>query len=76
MLFQCWPTVFEVGPTLKQHWLIVSCLLDYQVKGYSGIIPLTLSPYFDTDASRICCSLNLKKIKSLFSPEYKMSRKL
>ena len=20
MLFQCWPTVFDVGPTLKQHW--------------------------------------------------------
>ena len=24
MLFQCWPTVFDVGPTLKQHWVDVS----------------------------------------------------
>ena len=27
MLFYCWPTVFDVGPTSKQHWLISSCLL-------------------------------------------------
>ena len=20
MLFQCWPTVSDAGPTLKQHW--------------------------------------------------------
>ena len=23
MLFQCWPTVYDVGPTLKQHWFSV-----------------------------------------------------
>ena len=27
MLFQCWPTVFDAGPTLKQHWVNASCLL-------------------------------------------------
>ena len=27
MLFKCWPTLFDVGPTLKQHWLNVLCLL-------------------------------------------------
>ena len=21
MLFQCWSTVFDAGPTLKQHWI-------------------------------------------------------
>ena len=23
MLFQCWSTVYDGGPTLKQHWLNV-----------------------------------------------------
>ena len=27
MLFYCWPTVFDVGPTLKQHCFNISCLL-------------------------------------------------
>ena len=27
MLFQCWATVFDVGPTLKQHWVNAPCLL-------------------------------------------------
>ena len=27
MLFECWPTVSDVGPALKQHWVNVSCLL-------------------------------------------------
>ena len=26
-LFECWPAVSDVGPTLKQHWVNVSCLL-------------------------------------------------
>ena len=30
ILFQCWPNVFEAGPTLKQHWVIVPCLLGLQ----------------------------------------------
>ena len=31
MLFQCWHTVFDAGPSLKQHWVIVPCfwLLHY-----------------------------------------------
>ena len=29
MLVQCWPTVYDVGPTLKQHWMSVSCLLGW-----------------------------------------------
>ena len=24
MLFQCWPSGFDAGPTLKQHWVNVS----------------------------------------------------
>ena len=27
MLFQCWPTVFDAVPTLKQHWVNAPCLL-------------------------------------------------
>ena len=30
MLFQCWPAVYDVGPTLNQHWFNVSCLLGLQ----------------------------------------------
>ena len=29
MLFQCWPTVFDAGPTLKQHWVNDPRLLGY-----------------------------------------------
>ena len=27
MPFQCWPTVFDTGPTMKQHWVNAPCLL-------------------------------------------------
>ena len=27
MFDQCWPTVYDVGPTSVKHWLNVSCLL-------------------------------------------------
>ena len=30
MLFQCWPTVCDAGPTLNQHWTIL-CLLVWWV---------------------------------------------
>ena len=26
MLVQCWSTVYDVGPTLTQHWFNMSCL--------------------------------------------------
>ena len=29
MLFDCWSTVCNVGPTFKQHWVIGSCLLGF-----------------------------------------------
>ena len=29
MLFECWSTVCDVGPTFKQHWVIGSCLLGF-----------------------------------------------
>ena len=28
MFFQCWADVEDGGPTLKQHWVNVSCFLD------------------------------------------------
>ena len=28
MMFQSWPTVFDAGPALKQHWVNASCLPD------------------------------------------------
>ena len=27
MLFQCWSTVFNAGPTLNRHWLNILCLM-------------------------------------------------
>ena len=33
MLAQCWPTVYDAGPTLDQHWVDVSCLLGYATLG-------------------------------------------
>ena len=42
MLFQSWPTVHDVGSSLKQHWVNAPCLLGcatpplllaYKVKG-------------------------------------------
>ena len=35
MLGECWPTVFDVDPTLTQHWVNVSCLLGIM---YSEIL--------------------------------------
>ena len=31
MLFYCWAGVADNGPTLKQHWLNVSCLLGHNI---------------------------------------------
>ena len=31
MWFQCWPTVYDAGPALKQHWFISLCLLGCQL---------------------------------------------
>ena len=39
MLIQCWVTVFDADPTLKQHWLGVPCLLGGWVWG--SFNPLT-----------------------------------
>ena len=32
MLFQCWTSVVDGGPALKQHWFNASCLLVYIIK--------------------------------------------
>ena len=32
MLFYCWASVAYNGPTLKRHWLNVSCLLGHNIK--------------------------------------------
>ena len=31
MSFYCWASVADNGPTLKQHWLNVSCLLGHNI---------------------------------------------
>ena len=58
MLFQCWPTVFDAGPTLKQHWVKALCLLGdviylscptvtcFQSPSAWPIIPCLLSYYW------------------------------
>ena len=30
-LIQCWPTVFDAGPTLNQHRVNLSCVLGYHI---------------------------------------------
>ena len=45
MLFQCWSTVFDAGPTLKQHW--VNALACGQ-RAYGRLLPeLTLTTLKD-----------------------------
>ena len=36
VLFQCWASVADAGPTLKQHWVNVSCLLGSEHTGDWG----------------------------------------
>ena len=36
MVVQCWPNVCNHGPTLYQHWVNVSCLLDIYHAGLAG----------------------------------------
>ena len=45
MLFQCWPIVFDAGPTLKQHWVNAPCYLGFHPanSGSSSIAGLLLS---------------------------------
>ena len=44
MLFQCWPTVFCAGPTLKQHWLndTFSWYPIHLIHGVEGLIKKVL----------------------------------
>ena len=37
MLDQCWSIVYDAGPTLLQHWVDVSCLVERLV--HTGIEP-------------------------------------
>ena len=37
MLFDCWPTVFDAGPTLKQHWVNDLCLLGICLELVSNV---------------------------------------
>ena len=37
MMFQCWPTVLDAGPTLKQHWVNASCLLAIATRNISNV---------------------------------------
>ena len=55
MLFYCWPTVFDAGPTSKQHWINVSCFQDKYHCTLSlketpdhvpGLIPINLLLFF------------------------------
>ena len=39
LLFQCWSTVYDAGPTLNQQWLNASCLLGVDSGGGGGQYP-------------------------------------
>ena len=41
MLFQCWPTVLDAGPTLKQHWVNVPCS-GIRISSRSGDCPASV----------------------------------
>ena len=36
LLVQCWLTVYDVGPTLNQHWINASCLLSIIFHSYAA----------------------------------------
>ena len=39
ILFYCWPTVYDVGPALKQHWVNASCV-SWDVWPSSLLLPV------------------------------------
>ena len=43
MLFRCWANVADGGPTLKQHWVNVSCSLGVQKSPAMSVIPTSLN---------------------------------
>ena len=36
MVFLCWSTVYDAGPTLNQHWFNVLCLLDLNIRLFNS----------------------------------------
>ena len=41
MLYQCWTSVEDGGPTLKEHWVNTSCLLGISVLSRESFIRLS-----------------------------------
>ena len=60
MLFQCWPTVFDAGPTLKQHWVNASCWELIQIFDHVAATQIQLRIY--------CAALCLCKTVLLVVP--------
>ena len=52
MLFQCWASVEDGGPTLKQHWVNAPCLLGYCSVKSKGSICLLLFKHHITVRTR------------------------
>ena len=52
VLFECWATVADGGPTLKQHWLNVSCLLDTRLF-------LSCTFFMDNQANMYCLAISI-----------------
>ena len=57
MLFQYWPTVFDAGPTVKQHWVNASCLLGCICRP-------------DTEFMRLCLYVYLQGVVYLHTRGY------
>ena len=49
MLFQCWASVEDGGPILKQHWVNASCLLGCVTK------PHAMERFADNNTNAIRC---------------------
>ena len=63
MLFQCWISVFDAGPTFKQHWVDVPCLLvDALTHGEFSIAASTR--YQFSPSTPRCASFFLKSAYS------------
>ena len=54
MLFQCWPAVYDIGPTLNQHLFNVSCLLGIAYNTCSIAIYYQWAVQRHTQKLKIC----------------------
>ena len=60
MLFYCWASVADNGPTLKQHWLKVLCLFGHNI----NIITHDIFFFFSKQDTLTQCCLNVGSLSA------------